>query len=259
MRSSRTVIAGRTLAVVATSVVALSLAGCTSDPEPTPMPTVSFEPTTSATTTASASPTTSSPSPSPSASATATASVPAGFTLDEASSPTFPDLGGNIGGIGVVRVGHHTGFDRVVWQFPGSGRPTYRVHYVDEPTADGSGDAVDGARRRLRRGDDHDRRHPVGRNQPRPRDASASSISGTVVAQALPVYGGFEGYGQTFVGVRDRERPFRVTVLREPDPAGRRHLLGLSRSAHVEVAVPRLGAVVGNPAHRRVEPVRSRR
>ena len=215
MRSSRTVIAGRTHAVVATSVVALALAGCTSDPEPTPMPTVSFEPTTSATTTASASPTTSSPSSSPSASATATASVPAGFTLDEASSPTFPDLGGNIGGIGVVRVGQHTGFDRVVWQFPGSGRPTYRVHYVEEPTADGSGDAVDVAGDAFLEvmittvGIPSD-------STPRPRNASAASIAGTVVAQALPVYGGFEGYGQAFVGVRDRERPFKVSVLRNP-------------------------------------------
>lgn len=215
MRPSRTVIADRTLAVVATSVVALALAGCTSDPEPTPMPTVSFEPTTSATTTASASPTTSSPSSSASASATATASVPAGFTLDEASSPTFPDLGGNIGGIGVVRVGHHTGFDRVVWQFPGSGRPTYRVHYVEEPTADGSGDAVDVAGDAFLEvmittvGIPSD-------STPRPRNASAASIAGTVVAEALPVYGGFEGYGQAFVGVRDRERPFKVSVLRNP-------------------------------------------
>jgi len=215
MGPSRTVIADRTLAVVvATSVVALALAGCTSDPEPTPMPTVSFDSTTApATPTASASPSASSPSPS--ASATATASVPAGFTLDEASSPTFPDLGGAIGGVGVVRVGHHTGFDRVVWQFPGSGRPTYRVRYVAEPTADGSGDAVDVD------GDAYLELMitTVGvpaDGVPPPRDASAASIAGSVVAQALPVYGGFEGYGQAFVGVRDRERPFKVTVLRNP-------------------------------------------
>jgi len=30
------------------------------------------------------------------------------------------------------------------------------------------------------------------------------------------VYGGFEAVGQTFVGVRDRQRPFRVTVLTNP-------------------------------------------
>jgi hypothetical protein len=217
MGPSTAAVTVRTLAVVtATSVVALALAGCTSDPEPTPMPTVSFDSTTApATPTPSASPTDSSPSPSASPSATASAAVPAGFTLDEASSPTFPDLGGRIGGIGVVRVGHHTGFDRVVWQFPGSGRPTYRVRYVAEPTADGSGDAVDVD------GDAYLELMitTVGvpaDGVPPPRDASAASIAGTVVAQALPVYGGFEGYGQAFVGVRDRERPFRVTVLRNP-------------------------------------------
>ena len=217
MGPSTAVVTVRTLAVVtATSVVALALAGCTSDPEPTPMPTVSFDSTTAPVTpTPSATPTDASPSPSTSPSATATASVPAGFTLDEASSPTFPDLGGRIGGIGVVRVGHHTGFDRVAWQFPGSGRPTYRVRYVAEPTADGSGDAVDV---------DGDAYREVmittvgvpADGAPPPRDASAASMAGTVVAQALPVYGGFEGYGQAFVGVRDRERPFKVTVLRNP-------------------------------------------
>ena len=37
-----------------------------------------------------------------------------------------------------------------------------------------------------------------------------------MIAQAMPVYGGFEGYGQSFVGVRDRQRPFKVTVLTAP-------------------------------------------
>ena len=110
----------------------------------------------------------------------------------------------------------HTGYDRVVWQFPGSGRPSFQVHYVDQPIADGSGDVVDVRRRRLPRGDDQLGRHPRRRHAPRPGNASAASLAGTVVAEALPVYGGFEGVGQAFVGVRDRERPFRVTVLTNP-------------------------------------------
>ena len=48
------------------------------------------------------------------------------------------------------------------------------------------------------------------------RNASAASLAGTVIAQARPVYGGFEAVGQSFVGVRDRERPFRVAVLTNP-------------------------------------------
>ena len=51
---------------------------------------------------------------------------------------------------------------------------------------------------------------------PRPANASAASLAGTVVAEARAVYGGFEGYGQSFVGVRDRQRPFKVTVLTNP-------------------------------------------
>ena len=139
--------------------------------------------------------------------------MPAGFSLDAVSSPGFPNLGGDLGAIGLVRVGGHTGYDRVVWQFPGSGRPSFQVHYVDQPIADGSGDVVARARRRLPRGLISSVGIPPA-NAPRPGNASAASLAGTVIAQARPVYGGFEAVGQTFVGVRDRERPFRVTVLR---------------------------------------------
>ena len=61
-----------------------------------------------------------------------------------------------------VRVGGHPGYDRVVWQFPGSGRPSFQVKYVDQPIDDGSGDVVDGARRRLPRGAGQLGRHPAG-------------------------------------------------------------------------------------------------
>jgi hypothetical protein len=141
--------------------------------------------------------------------------VPAGFSLDEVSSPRYPNLGGDLGAIGLVRVGRHTGYDRVVWEFPGSGRPSFLVHYVDEPIADGSGDLVDVP------GDAYLEVmiSSVGipaADAPRPGNASAASIAGTVIAQARPVYGGFEAVGQSFVGVRDRQRPFKVSVLRNP-------------------------------------------
>jgi hypothetical protein len=131
------------------------------------------------------------------------------------SSPRYPDLGGDLGAIGVVRVGRHKGYDRVVWQFPEDGRPSFQVQYVDQPIADGSGDVVDVP------GDAFLEVliSAVGipsATAPRPRNASAASLSGTVIEQARPVYGGFEAVGQSFVGVRDRERPFRVAVLTNP-------------------------------------------
>lgn len=213
-RTARTARTVRSLAAMcAVSLVGLGLAGCSSGPPPSPMPTESSgssaptSPSTSATPTTTAS--------SPGATPSGSASVPAGFSLDAVKSPTFPSLGGDIGGIGVVRVGKHTGYDRVVWQFPGSGRPTYQVRYVATPTADGSGDTVAVA------GDAYLELMItfVGvppASAPRPGMASAASLAGTVVAEARPVYGGFEGYGQSFVGVRDHQRPFKVTVLTNP-------------------------------------------
>lgn len=197
-------------AVVVVAACTLALVGCSGQETP-PSPSTT-------TTTASATPATSTPPPttasaSPSTSPSATA--PAGFSPDGRTSPTFPNLGGDLGGLGLVRVGHHAGYDRVVWEFAGTGRPTYKVHYVDEPLGDASGDPV-----------------PVkgkafvevlitfvgvpANGTSRPPSAPASALAGTVVAQADAVYGGFEGYGQTFIGVRDRQRPLRVTTLTGP-------------------------------------------
>ncbi len=195
----------------ALALAVLALAGCSGDEPDAP----------SASAPATSTPATGTPS-APSTSATTPSASPTGeptgaegFTTDEVSSPTFPDMGGDLGGVGVVRVGRHSTYDRVVWEFPGAGRPTFRVGYVDEPTADGSGDRV------AVRGDAYLEVvvSTVGipaAGSSRPADASAGSLAGTVIAEAKAIYGGFEGYGQSFVGVRDRERPFRAFVLSSP-------------------------------------------
>lgn len=197
----------RSQRVVVVPLAVLALVGCTQDdPDPTPSPTASSTPAPPSSTPP---PSTSPPPASP------TATVPAGFSLAEVTSPTFPDLGGDLGAAGIVRVGRHTGYDRVVWEFAGAGTPTYRVHYVDVPTGDGSGDpvAVEGdafievlvTSVTMTDG-----------GASRPPDPSAASLAGTVVAEAKPIFGGFEGYGQTFIGVRDRQRPFKVMALTGP-------------------------------------------
>jgi len=208
--------------VAALSLMALALAGCSDDAPPTPTPTPtqssgSTTPTPSPSTSASTGggTPTGTASPTGSASPTGTAAVPAGFSLDEVSSPTFPNLGGDLGAIGLVRVGRHTGYDRVVWQFPGAGRPSFLVHYVDEPIGDGSGDPVDVPGDAFLEVMVSSLGIPPA-DAPRPGNASAASLAGTVIAQARPVYGGFEAVGQTFVGVRGGQRPFKVTVLEDP-------------------------------------------
>ena len=213
MRRSRTTRTAGTVAVL--TLVATGFAGCSDDEPPSPTPTLSSSDVSTPSDTPSPSASTQTPAPTSSATPSSPQTVPAGFSLDDVSSPRYPNLGGNLGAIGLVRVGRHTGYDRVVWEFPGSGRPSFQVHYVDEPIADGSGDLVDVP------GDAYLEVmiSSVGipaADAPRPGNASAASIAGTVVAQARPVYGGFEAVGQSFVGVRDRQRPFKVSVLRNP-------------------------------------------
>ena len=121
----------------AVASLALALAGCSDDGPPTPMPTQSSDrPTSSPSPSTSAS--TGTPTPTSSASPSGTASVPAGFSLDDGQLTGYPTLGGDLGAIGVVRVGRHTGYDRVVWQFPGTGRPVLPGALrrpADSPTA----------------------------------------------------------------------------------------------------------------------------
>ena len=196
------------LAVVS-SVCALALVGCTGESPPSPSVT---------TTTAAPSPSTTTPSPttaSPSPTSSSPAAAPAGYSIDGRTSPTFPNLGGDLGGIGRVRVGHHAGYDRVVWEFTGAGRPTYKVHYVDEPLGDGSGDPVPVKGKAYVEVLITSVGIPADGTQ-RPKDATAAAMSGTVIAQAAGIYGGFEGYGQTFIGVRDKARPLRVSTLTNP-------------------------------------------
>lgn len=194
---------------VVSFAAALALVGCTGESPPSPSVT---------TTTASPSPSTTTPSPttaSPSPTSSPRATAPEGYSPDGRTSPTFPNLGGDLGAIGRVRVGHHSGFDRVVWEFTGAGRPTYKVHYVDEPLGDGSGDPVPVKGKAYVEVLITSVGIPADGTQ-RPKGATAAAMSGTVIAQAAGIYGGFEGYGQTFIGVRDKQRPLRVTTLTNP-------------------------------------------
>ncbi len=186
----------------------LLLAGCADGDDPT----VTTSPSPSASET--------SPSPSPSGSETGSASPsPSGpssgtFSLDDVTSSEFPNLGPDLGTEGAVRVGRHTGYDRVVWQFDGPDTPNFQVRYVEEPRGDGSGDPVEVA------GDAYLEVIVTSLGIPESPDdcpdaAPSSRLAGTVFAEAGSFCGGFEGMGQTFVGL-DEERPFRVAVLEKP-------------------------------------------
>ncbi|MEV8176516.1 hypothetical protein AB0O99_00545 [Cellulosimicrobium funkei] len=115
-----------------------------------------------------------------------------------------------------VRVGHHDGFDRVVFELGGTGTPGWRVEYVDQPTDDGKGDvvAVDG--------DAYLQVMISGSGYPM--DTGVEEYAGPNPVRAgddgeveeVLLRGVFEGYTQAFVGVDDERRPFRVFSLEDP-------------------------------------------
>lgn len=204
----------RTLGVGVSVLALAAVAGCSSGPDDPSPTSSSAAPTASA----SSSPTDSasaSSSPSESSSPSASASLPAGFSLDEQSTADWPALGGRVG-IGIEsRVGGHGSYDRVVYQFARDGAPSYRVHYVDEPIQDGSGERKDVA------GDVWlevlvSTVDMPGESAPTADDPLPETLEGTGIAAAPAIWGGFEGVGQSFIGLTGGQRPFKVSVLSNP-------------------------------------------
>ncbi|MGO2178103.1 AMIN-like domain-containing (lipo)protein [Cellulosimicrobium funkei] len=205
-------------AAVAGAVLVLALAACSpgeSDESPSPSSTA---------TCASPSPTDSpSTPPEPGAEPSDGASTPSDDAT-EAPLPfpanTEPDTQDPSADAALtvtdVRVGHHDGFDRVVFELGGTGTPGWRVEYVDQPVDDGKGDvvAVDG--------DAYLQVMISGSGYPM--DTGVEEYAGPNPVRAgddgeveeVLLRGVFEGYTQAFVGVDDEQRPFRVFSLEDP-------------------------------------------
>lgn len=187
-------------------------AGCGEDSNSTSGPEVASPPKT---------PTTSETSEAP-ATPTATAT---GDPLAETGSEPFtgivPDDGGPGSGNGLglvgVRTARHDGYDRVVFDLGGTGKPGWRVQYTDEPASDGSGEpvALKGTvfLQVLLRGlgmpydtgvepfGDHSTRVPG---------------TGTRAVTEIAPGGVFEGDQLAFIGLTGTRRPFRVFTLTKP-------------------------------------------
>jgi hypothetical protein len=117
------------------------------------------------------------------------------------------------------RIGRQDGFDRVVWEFAGTGRPGWTVAYTDAPNRQGSGAPVDLPGEATLEvlignvGIPGDVEVPEGTT---PYDGPpARAAAGTEVVTEVVVGGAFEGTHDAFVGVTD-EVPFRVYLLTNP-------------------------------------------
>jgi hypothetical protein len=171
---------------------------------PTASPTPTSTPTPTPTGTPSAAPT---PSPTPT-------SAPA-FHAD-----TAPDRGaaegGPVGYLTDIRIGAHTGYDRVVLEYSGPGTPSWHVRYVDQTIADPSGSPY------LVRGDAFLEATLVGVEYPDPGAADAFdgpfmlSIPSTRSVVEVIQSSVFEGQMQAFIGVSPRALPFRAFRLANP-------------------------------------------
>ncbi|MCZ2821851.1 hypothetical protein O2V63_16020 [Modestobacter sp. VKM Ac-2977] len=113
-----------------------------------------------------------------------------------------------------VRAAPHEGFERVVFELAGSGTPGWRVEYVDAPSSQGSGDAVDvpgsaflqvtlqGTSYPYETGAEEVARGPV-------------SVSGTDTVQGVVYDATFEGTSVAWIGT-SAQVPFRVSALSDP-------------------------------------------
>ena len=113
-----------------------------------------------------------------------------------------------------VRVGTHEGFERIVFEFHGSGDPGWFIDYSDSPTQQGSG-------RPIKYDGDHALNlyiknvampFEVGRDDP-----NLSPVPGIGSAVSEVRSGGtFEGQAQFVIGLKDSKHPYKVRTEQNP-------------------------------------------
>lgn len=114
-----------------------------------------------------------------------------------------------------IRIGRHTGFDRVVFEVDGTGTPGWDARYVDDPASQGSGDPVDVEGEAALQvtltgiGLPHD----TGVEEWSGPDPLSISETRTVTEVAWDAT--FEGQSVAFIGTTT-EAPFRVFLLEDP-------------------------------------------
>ena len=158
---------------------------------------------------------------SPAAPGSSAASAPA--TEEGAGSTPFPadtaaDTAAPVDPSGLtltaVRAAQHEGYDRVVFEFTGSGTPGWSVEYVDAPSSQGSGAevAVPGSSflQVTAQGTSYPYESGATELPPGP-----VPVSGTGVVQGVVYDATFEGTSVAWIGTSDRT-PFRVYALTGP-------------------------------------------
>jgi hypothetical protein len=129
-----------------------------------------------------------------------------------------PDTGqasaGARGTITDIRIGHHDGFDRVVFEFHGTGTPGWTVKYVPLASAQGSGNPIHLEGRAILSVALTGVGYPTDTGIAEFPRGLVTGPDTDVVVQAF-FNGTFEGVSQAFVATT-AQRPFRVYLLTDP-------------------------------------------
>ncbi|WP_430331686.1 AMIN-like domain-containing (lipo)protein [Rhodococcus sp. ACT016] len=196
----------RTLAMSSVAVAALALAGCTSaESEPTASTTsmtssstVDADADRETTAHASAAEGTLTAAPTGTAPQTAAASADAALTITD------------------IRVGKHDGFDRVVYEFGGTGTPGWRAEIVSTATQQGSGKPLAVSGQGILQVLIDGSSMPFMTNVDPYSGPNPLEIQDPVVVTEVRDAGIFEGTDQTLIGLSDRNVSYRVYTLTEP-------------------------------------------
>ena len=128
---------------------------------------------------------------------------------------TAEPAAGSLVGITDIRLGRQDGFDRVVFEAGGEGTPGWDVRYVDSPSSQGSGAAVDVAGDAVLRVTLSGTGYPMDTGVEEWTGPDPLSSGETEVVTEVVFDGTFEGTTVVFVGTT-AQAPFRVYLLEEP-------------------------------------------
>lgn len=134
-----------------------------------------------------------------------------GAASTDPTSFTEPDLAELV--ITDIRAGSHEGFDRVVFEFQGSGTPGFHAGYTDQPRQQASGRELDVAGAQGLEIMIHGTPMGLGGDNPLTHVGPVDAAAGNV--QGITSGGVFEADSQYIIGV-DQVRPYSVTVLDNP-------------------------------------------
>jgi hypothetical protein len=113
-----------------------------------------------------------------------------------------------------VRAAAHEGYDRVVFEFSGSGTPGWSVEYVDAPSSQGSGAEVAVPGEAFLQVTAQGTSYPY-ESGAQELPAGPVPVSGTDVVQSVVYDATFEGTSVAWIGTSSRT-PFRVYALTGP-------------------------------------------